>query len=107
MCTSRHLGCYLTQGSSRVPHLDVRAHFLWAFFMDLSFWVVLQTLKAEMLQVVAERENVLNELRNRNSKLQYCEQVCTCDFDVLLVDRQYTSESRIMTLRGTTKGCFK
>jgi hypothetical protein len=28
-----------------------------------------------MLQVVAERENVVNELRNMNSKLQYCEQV--------------------------------
>lgn len=32
-------------------------------------------LKTEILQVVAERENVLNELRDVNSKLQYCEQV--------------------------------
>lgn len=46
--------------------------------MDIIFCVVLQTLKTEMLQVVAERENVLNELRNMNSKLQYYEQVCTC-----------------------------
>lgn len=29
-----------------------------------------------MLQVVAERENALNNLCNMNSKLQYCEQVC-------------------------------
>ncbi|XP_073392396.1 uncharacterized protein [Physcomitrium patens] len=35
----------------------------------------IQMLKTEILQVVAERENVLNELRDVNSKLQYCEQM--------------------------------
>lgn len=75
--------------------------------MDIIFWVVLQTLKTEMLQVVAERENVLNELRNMNSKLQYCEQVCTCYFDVILLGRKYTSESRSMTLRSSNKGPFE